>query len=458
VKKETQLSTEQRLLLALLGRRTEQHDPTEMLSLLHQVNWSNFLNITSVGLFPYVAFNLEPYRNLLEVPPEWERLVKARRCTAVQNLLLHHELSKIVPCLRESGIPALALKGIVLAYSAYPDLSLRPMADLDLLVPPGRREEALRVLQSLEYSCPDLALTLDRDQLRLLGPNQEYAPPIRRRASSAWVEIHSQLECSEPLFPMPVEEFWSRSTLVDLQGLRVGTLSPEDFLFHVCLHLSRHHRFETGLLPLVDLKLLLESRLDWNWAGIAERSLRYGCATWMFLTLQAARDLVGAPVPDSFFGALPQPHDPTKLRCLLDQQIWSAKSGLRVPPFVPALLAESSWRNRAHIIRIRARLVGKRELDPQPTFASLVRRTRLYLRRLLATVRIKIPLYAVAWKTGILKLQTVRQQAALLRSAKALFQLIEQESRYADKNHLAGSTSQALFENSETHQGPIRVK
>ena len=457
MQKEAQLSTEQRLLLSLLGRRTEPHDSAEILSLLHQVNWSNFLNIASVDLYPYVAFNLEPYRNLLEVPPEWERLVKTRRFTAVQNLLVHHELGKILQSLRESGIPALAVKGIVLAYSAYPDLSLRPMSDLDLLVPPGRREEALRVLQRLEYRYPEGALAINRDHFSYLGPNQELALPLRLRTSTVLVEIHSQLECSEPLFPMPIEEFWSRSTLVDLQGLRVGTLSPEDFLFHVCLHLSRSHRFEKGLLPLVDLKLLLESRLDWNWAGIAERSLRYRCATWMFLTLEAARNLVGAPVPDSFFRALPQPHDPTKLWCLLDQKIW-AQGGPRVPLFIPLLLAESSWRTRAHMILIRARLVGKRELDPEPTFAGFVRRTRLYLRRLLATVRTKIPFYAVAWKTGKLKLHTIRQQAALLRSSNALFQLIEQETRCADKNHLAGGTSQALFENSENHQGPIRVK
>jgi hypothetical protein len=109
------------------------------------------------------------------------------------------------------------------------------------------------------------------------------------------------------------------------------------------------------------------------------------------------------------------------------------------------------------MILIRARLVGKKELDPEPTFAGFVRRTWLYLRRLLATVRTKIPLYAVAWKTGKLNLHTIRQQAALLRSSNALFQLIEQETRCADKNHLAGSTSQARFENSEDHQGPIRV-
>jgi hypothetical protein len=449
LKNEAQLSTEQRLLLALLGRRPELRDKAEVPSLLSQINWTNFLKITSRDLYPYVAFNLEPYRSLLEAPLEWEQLLKTRRFTAVQNLLLHHELSRILQALQESGIPALALKGIVLAYSAYPDLSLRPMADLDLLVPPGRREEALGVLQTLEYQYPESVLATNRDHISRLDPNQELAPPLRLRASSALVEIHSQLECSEPLFPMSIGEFWSRSIFVELKGLRVGTLCPEDFLFHVCLHLSRYHRFEKGLLPLIDLKLLLESRLDWNWAGIAERSSQRGCAAWMYLTLETARDLVGAPIPDSFFQALPQPHDPTNLRRLLDQQIWSARSGRRVPPFVSSLLAESSWRKRARMILTRARLVGKKELDPEPTFAGVVRRIRLSLRRLLATVRTKIPLYVSAWKNGKLKLDTIRQQAALLRSSNTLFQLIEQETIRVDKDYFAGSSSQAVFKNSE---------
>src|ERR1700739_667047 len=175
MKNETQLSAEQRLLLALLGSRTEARDKAEIQSLLHQVNWQNFLNITSRDLYPWVGFNLEPYRGLVEAPSEWEPLFQTRRFTAVQNLLLHRELSTILRALQESRIPVLALKGIVLAHSVYPDLSLRPMSDLDLLVPPGRREEAVRILQTLDYKYPEITQAVNRDHLPRLDPNQEMA-------------------------------------------------------------------------------------------------------------------------------------------------------------------------------------------------------------------------------------------------------------------------------------------
>jgi hypothetical protein len=459
VKSKAQLSAERKLLLALLGRQTEAQEKAETLSLLRQVNWQRFLDTTSEDLYPYVAFGLEPYLSILEARPEWERLFKARRITAVHNLTLRHALGKTLNALVESDISVLALKGVVMAYTAYPDLSLRPMSDLDLLVPPGEREKALGILQLLGYQYPESVLATHRDHhCSRLGPNQEFAPPLRLRGSTVLLEVHSQLECSEPLFPMSVREFWSRSILVDLKGLKVRTLCPEDFLFHLCLHQSRWHRFEKGLLPLVDLKMLLESRPDWNWAGIAERSLRGRCATWMYVTLGVARDLVGAPVPDSFFQALPQPHDLPKLRCLSEAQIWSAKSGTVVPLFLPSLLAQSSWRRRARMILTRMRLVGKGEIDSGPTIASLVRRVQLWQRRLLATVRTKIPLYAHAWKTGNLKLRTIRQSAALLRASNSLFQLIEEETRCADQNSVTENTTRALLESSTNRGHPMRFE
>ena len=435
MKNELQLNAERRLLLALLGRRSESPDKEEMLSLFDQVDWTTFLNVATEDLYPYLAYSLEPYRGLFEAPPEWERLLKTRRFTAAQNLLLRRELGKILYVLQKHGIPALALKGIVLAQSVYPDLSLRPMTDLDLLVPPGKREEAVQILHSIDYKYPEGSLVVNRDFSQRYLADQELAPPLRFRASTALVEIHSQLECSSPFFPMPIEECWSRSTVVDLNGLSVGTLGPEDFLFHVCLHQSRWHRFEKGLLPLVDLRLLLESRRDWFWEGIAERALRCGCATWMYLTLEAVRDLLGADVPDKFFHALPQPHDPRRLKHLLDEQIWSALGRQQVPPFIPFFLAQSSWRRRARVVMNRTRLVGRTEGDSELTFSSLVRLMRLFLRRSLATFRSKVPMYVTAWKTGKLKLSSLRRQSALLRASDALFQLIDEENKHAENGY-----------------------
>jgi hypothetical protein len=452
VKMEAHHCAEQKLLLALLGRRTEALDNAAMLSLLRQVNWENFLNITSEDLYPYVAFRLEPYLSFLEASPEWERLFKARRLTAVHNLLLRHELGKILEALRQSGIPALALKGIVLAYTNYLDPSLRPMSDLDLLVPPGKREEAVLILRTLGYEYPEGVLARHRDPNRRLSQVKEFAPPLQLRASAVLVEIHSQLECSEPLFPMPVQEFWSRSILVDLKGLTVRTLCPEDFLFHLCLHQSCWHRFNKGLLPLVDLKLLLDLRRDWNWAGIAERSLRGGCATWMYLTLEVARDLVGAPVPDSFFQALPRPRDLRVLRPVAEEQIWSAQCGQSATPgFLPRLLAEGSWRSRGRVFVTYVPFLRQAEVVSEPAIASLVRRARLALRILADALRNKIPRYFYAWKSGHLNLRTIRRNAAHLRSSNTLFELIDQEAGCADQDSLAESTSRAPLESSANH-------
>jgi hypothetical protein len=444
---EEQRCAERKLLLALLGRQTEALDNAAMVSLLRQVNWQNFLNTTSEDLYPYVAFGLEPYLSFLEASPEWERLFTVRRLTAVHNLLLRQELRKTLEALRQSGIPALALKGVVMAYTTYPDPSLRPMADLDLLVPPGKRAEAVLILRTLGYEYPEAVLTMRRDPNRCLSQVKEFAPPLRLRASPVLLEVHSQLECSEPLFPMSMQEYWSRSILVDLKGLNVRTLCSEDFLFHLCLHQSSWHRFEKGLLPLVDLKLLLDSRADWNWAGIVKRSLRCGCATWMYLTLELARDLVGAPVPESFFQALPRPRDLPLLRPVAEEQIWSAQCGQSVTPgFLPSLLAQGSWRSRARVFVTYIPLLRQAGLGSEMGIAGLVRRTRLSLRLLTTAVRSKIPRYFYAWKSGRLNLRTIRQNAARLRSSNTLFELIDQEAWCAHQNSLAESTSSTSLE------------
>ena len=154
MKPETKFSVEQELLLTALGCPSMAGGAATLPALLDQVNWQKLLAATSRDLYPYLCFSLEPCMEGREIPPEWEALRTARRLTAVDNLRLRHELTRITAALTEAGIPALALKGIVLAYTAYKDPSLRPMMDLDLLVPPRERENAIGVLRKLEFGHP----------------------------------------------------------------------------------------------------------------------------------------------------------------------------------------------------------------------------------------------------------------------------------------------------------------
>jgi hypothetical protein len=424
---------ERRLLLALLGNRIQTVDRAGLVFLLRHVNWQTFLATASQDLYPYLAFRLEPYIDCIEAPREWDVLFNARRLTVVHNLRLRHELGKAIEALQRSGIPALALKGVVLAYTVYADPSLRPMTDIDLLVPTGKRQKALDVLHELGFEYPDGIDAMHKHHSVRLFPEQEFAPPLRLRGSNILLEVHTQLECSEPMLPMPVQEFWSRSVTVDLKGLTVRTLRQEDFLFHLCLHASRAHRFEGGLRSMVDLRMLLDSRADWHWASIAARSIRNRCATWMYLTLEAARNLVGAPIPDLLFQTLPRPDGLANLRHLAEEQILPARCAALRLPLIPTLLAEHSWRDRMRMVLKRMRLVRHEELGSGPMPVRLIRLARLSFRRLLVSVKIVIPRFRRAREAGQWNVGAVWRSARLTRHANTLFRLVEQEAGSPNK-------------------------
>jgi len=441
MKPETIISAEQQLLLTALACPAMAGSASTLPALLDQVNWHKLLAVTSRDLYPYLCFSLEPYMEGREAPPQWEVLRTARRLTAVDNLRFRHELANVTEALTHAGIPALALKGIVLAYAAYKDPSLRPMMDLDLLVPPGERENAIGVLQKLEFGYSQGLPIFVRDHMWRFAPEQEFAPPLQSGKSRVQVELHTQLECSEPHFRVPVQEFWFRSTTVALGGLNLRTLCPEDHLFHVCLHQARAHRFEKGLLPLLDIKLLLDSNAHWDWQGIAARALQQRCATWMYLALDAARRFAEAAVPQAFFRALPEPEDLPNLRFLVEEQILCARSGGMVTPLIPMLLAEPSWRRRAQMVYARTRLVRKEELGLQANSPSYLSLAQVFCRRLLVTMRVRIPKYLRAWRSGGLRVGTIFKSARLFRHSNTLFTLVEQQGKPLGHRTLAGQVA-----------------
>ena len=83
--------------------------------------------------------------------PLWMPLVLSTREVVVYNMALEHAQSQVDAALTKACIPALWLKGFALARTVYPNATLRPMGDLDVLVPYEQRELALNVVNSLGY-------------------------------------------------------------------------------------------------------------------------------------------------------------------------------------------------------------------------------------------------------------------------------------------------------------------
>ncbi|MGE5463372.1 MAG: nucleotidyltransferase family protein, partial [Syntrophothermus sp.] len=61
------------------------------------------------------------------------------------------ELERLAGLFEQAGIPVVALKGSCYALTVYTDIGLRPMVDVDLLVPASVLEEAMQIVWNSGY-------------------------------------------------------------------------------------------------------------------------------------------------------------------------------------------------------------------------------------------------------------------------------------------------------------------
>ncbi|NIO42627.1 MAG: hypothetical protein GTO41_22265, partial [Burkholderiales bacterium] len=86
------------------------------------------------GMLPVLARNLSHHARDLVPEDQYECLRNLYRAQGARNFLIFRTLLHASEQLHSAGIPAIAIKGPMLARRAYGDLSLRQFADLDFLI------------------------------------------------------------------------------------------------------------------------------------------------------------------------------------------------------------------------------------------------------------------------------------------------------------------------------------
>jgi hypothetical protein len=206
----------------------------------------------------------------------------------LQGLYLRHRhanqvrtrvLRDVLAAYEAAGIQALVLKGAALSHLVYPEPGLRPMSDLDILVPTSDLWQAQHLLANLGF-----------DALLPTGPTP---PPrhlptatLRTEGLMVQVEIHHRLLSN--YFDDAVSYVRSRFSFIKripqkrpssdltisphpfpLADLTAYTLGYEDTLQHLCRHLASHvNVWDFGrLIWVADVVSLAErfaSEIDWK--------------------------------------------------------------------------------------------------------------------------------------------------------------------------------------------------
>lgn len=226
-----------------------------------------------------------------------------------QNQRLFKELGTLLVPFREAGIAPVLLKGGCYALTIYPDRGLRPMGDLDLLVPKAQFAEAVQIARALGYvdSAPEAAPGL-KDLL-------SHEACLVKPDGSAVVEIHHSLVADQTFtYSVKVDWFWEQTEPLPCEDARLAglrMLTPAAQVLYAAAHAMLQHGGHT--VPLrweYDLDQLMRAyaaRLDWELLLSQARAFEWTSA--LQAALMRAREYFETPIPLDAHNKLTQSTD-----------------------------------------------------------------------------------------------------------------------------------------------------
>lgn len=336
-RRNERLGVSVRTLLELLRFSGEPAAATRVRDLPPQV-WDETISLAlRHGVGPLLQRALQLSGALTQVPGHVRtRLEEERRATALDNLRNYGEFRRVARALRERGIPVIALKGLQLAELVYRDISLRPMSDLDILVPVARVKHAVDVLLTLDYA-------LDNNK------SGGYDIKLTHLRLGILVEVHWTLGTPTENYTPPIEDIWRDAEPALLGDTEAQVMSPEFLLLYVCAHVACHHLFAFDLRALCDITEIVHAYPGLDWAAVVDRSRRHGWGRGVAAALRLARDHLGAAVPENALAAIGGDKlDPERLNDALEQltTFVGFSFELRFAPNLMALTSTASAREK----------------------------------------------------------------------------------------------------------------
>lgn len=236
--------------------------------------------------------------------PLFQPLVRSAKGTLARYMVFEAALREINMALAAEGIQAVWLKGAALAHTVYPEPTLRPMIDLDLLVESRDAARALAALIALGYyhEVPEVMEVHQLfDQAELHRPPQDthHHLLIGGLTGDVVVELHFQLLVSQQfLSPEGERWFWTQTQLCSCGGFNLTIFRPEAHLLYLCIHAILHGaKADFRLSRYLDLHwLIVEETM--NWQVVVERAIHLEWTQAVEQMLRQTMRYFDTPIPD----------------------------------------------------------------------------------------------------------------------------------------------------------------
>jgi hypothetical protein len=214
-----------------------------------------------------------------------------------ENIRSYNLLGQVLERLQDAGIRVLLLKGAYLAEQVYGDIGLRPMVDLDLLVPPEEFQRSLALLNAMGFTS-ERPFSDEAD-----GALHFHAPALTKEEVA--IELHWDLVVRSSPVQIDLPGLWGRARPITLKKGQAWTLAPEDLLLYLCVHAAYGHEFYAQLRSLVDIAEVVHHFTQaFDWDILIDTAGRWRAGRGVYLSLTLVKDLLGIDFPAEGLAAL----------------------------------------------------------------------------------------------------------------------------------------------------------
>ena len=288
--------------------------------------------------------NEEDDKALPDYVPDWTNLVEQARCEGVSGVLFYnirkHGLTSLLPqdayislstlyyaklkrnmhilgalrgvlsILQEANIQCIILKGIALAEHVYPNIAMRGMSDVDILV---KKEDLFKIdecLSSLEYTSRDSTLeeALHNPVGYLASLEYRKDDPSPLNLHVHWHAVNTSVPATMFVERIDINRLWEHSAVTSVADSHALMLSPEHLIIYLCEHALRvGHSFDR-LILICDIFFSIkafENIIDWNF--VSEESRRFGLSRFVYYGLSIVKHYTSLGIPDECIAKLRPP-------------------------------------------------------------------------------------------------------------------------------------------------------
>jgi hypothetical protein len=217
---------------------------------------------------------------------EWvQRLEQdALRCRAQSRMLLPQIGPLALSPLAEAGLEPLVIKGAALA-PRYPDPALRPMDDVDMIVPDHQIDEALRQLGKCGWQ-PHTPPNRRQFQVDVTHPSMPGLHIDLHRGLGSWRTRANRLTS---------DALWAQRQPTTLYGAPAFVLPAEIELVSLAAHAAKPYHGFDRLIWIVDIAVAAQADIDWD--RVATFAHEAHCRTAVAVALTLAQR-VGVESPE----------------------------------------------------------------------------------------------------------------------------------------------------------------